>query len=58
MQQEYALIDEQSAALAPLVMRTMKRDMELGFLDVFPGESTERLVEGGVGPNWGALEEV
>jgi DNA polymerase-1 len=53
-----ALIDECSADIAPLVMATMKRDMEMGFLDVFPDRSIERLVEGGMGPNWGELEEV
>tara|TARA_R110000850_G_scaffold109320_2_gene222129 strand:+ start:1672 stop:3477 length:1806 start_codon:yes stop_codon:yes gene_type:complete len=53
-----ALIDEASADIAPLVMSTMKTDMELAFLDVFPNESIERLVEGGMGPNWGELEEV
>ena len=53
-----ALIDEASEHLAPLVMRTMRRDMELGFLDVFPGHSTDKLVEGGLGPSWGELEEI
>lgn len=53
-----ALIDEASTPLAPLVMRTMKRDMELGFLDVFPGHSIDKLVEGGLGPSWGELEDV
>lgn len=53
-----ALIDEADDDLAALVMKTMKTDMELGFLDVFPGHSIERLVEGGLGPSWGELEEV
>lgn len=53
-----ALIDEASDDLAALVMKTMKQDMELGFLDVFPGESIDDLVEGGLGPSWGELEEV
>ena len=53
-----ALIDETSESVSHEVMRLMRRDMELGFLDVFPGQSTDRLLEGGMGPNWGNLEEV
>lgn len=53
-----ALIDEVSAQLAEEVLVTMYRDMEGGYLDVFPGAPVEKLVEGGHGPSWGALTEI
>ena len=52
-----ALIDEARAPLAPAVLRMMKDDMVAAYLDIFPGAPTEKLVEGGVGPNWGELED-
>lgn len=53
-----ALIDETSDEAAPLALQLMKRDMVEGYLDIFPDAPTERLVEGGAGPNWGELEDV
>jgi DNA polymerase-1 len=53
-----ALIDEAADSIAMHTMRVMKKDMELGFLDVFPGQSIERLLEGGMGPSWGELEDM
>jgi hypothetical protein len=32
--------------------------MVQGYLDVFPGAPTAKLLEGGVGKNWGTLEDV
>lgn len=57
-----ALIDECPAAMGEQVMRQMKEDMLLGYYDVFPQlrdlNVEDRLLEGGLGPNWGQLEEV
>lgn len=51
-----ALIDEAATRDAKRCLKIMEEDMVNGFLDVFPGASTARLVEGGIGPNWGELE--
>jgi DNA polymerase I-like protein with 3'-5' exonuclease and polymerase domains len=55
-----ALIDEAVDAHAKQVLRLMKQDMVDGYLDIFPGMPTDKLVEGGAGPSWGELvdEEV
>lgn len=53
-----ALIDEARAARAPELLHVMAKDMTDGFLDIFPDASTHRLLEGGVGPSWGKLEEM
>lgn len=55
-----ALIDEAHTGIAPLVLKTMKRDMEAGYRDVFPDAPPTHptLLEGGIGPSWGELEEV
>jgi DNA polymerase I-like protein with 3'-5' exonuclease and polymerase domains len=55
-----ALIDEAVDEHAKPVLRLMKQDMVDGYLDIFPGAPTDKLVEGGVGPSWGELvdEEV
>jgi DNA polymerase I-like protein with 3'-5' exonuclease and polymerase domains len=50
-----ALIDEAATRDALACLRLMEADMIKGYLDVFPGAPTDRLVEGGVGPNWGQL---
>jgi len=50
-----ALIDEAAKADADECLRVMENDMTQGYLDVFPGAPTERLVEGGIGSNWGNL---
>jgi len=52
-----AMIDEALAEDAEEALQWMKQDMLAGYLDVFPGAPTEALVEGGVGPNWGELED-
>ena len=52
-----ALIDEALADDAPEALQWMKQDMVDGYLDVFPGAPTDALVEGGLGPSWGALED-
>jgi DNA polymerase-1 len=52
-----ALIDEARENIAHEILRMMKQDMVAGYLDVFPGAPVDKLVEGGVGPNWGELEE-
>jgi len=52
-----ALGDETAEEYGEYILRHMAEDMKAGFLDVFPGESTARLVEGGVGKNWGEIEE-
>lgn len=52
-----ALIDEARIDDAPEALRWMKEDMTLGYLDVFPNSPTAKLVEGGVGPSWGELED-
>ena len=51
-----AMIDETSKGDAQHVLALMQQDMESGFIDTFPGASTIRLVEGGVGASWGELE--
>jgi DNA polymerase-1 len=53
-----ALIDEAAEAIASAVLQLMYRDMVDGYLDVFPGAPIDKLVEGGLGPNWGELEEM
>jgi hypothetical protein len=53
-----ALIDEARDAWAERALMAMKQDMVAGYLDVFPGAPTERLVEGGIGPSWGELAEI
>jgi hypothetical protein len=35
----------------------MKDDMVAGYLDIFPGAPTDKLVEGGTGKSWGELED-
>jgi len=52
-----ALIDEARAEHAREILQMMRRDMINGYLDVFPGAPIDDLVEGGVGPSWGELEE-
>ena len=52
-----ALIDEALVEDAPEALQWMKQDMVQGYLDVFPGAPTDKLVEGGTGPSWGELEE-
>lgn len=51
-----ALIDEALEAQADLVRRTMAEDMTEAYLDFFPGAPTDKLIEGGTGPNWADLE--
>ncbi len=53
-----ALIDEAQTEHAQATLRMMKLDMVEGYLDVFPDAPVDKLVEGGVGPSWGELEEV
>ena len=50
-----AIIDEASSRDAPNLLEMMHEDMVQGYLDVFPGTSTNNLVEGGFGDNWGEL---
>ena len=50
-----ALIDEAATKDAQADLALMERDMTEGYLDMFPGAPTDRLVEGGVGVNWGDL---
>lgn len=52
-----ALIDESHIDDAPEALRWMKDDMVAGYLDIFPGAPTDKLVEGGTGPSWGELED-
>ena len=52
-----AIIDEALIADADQALHWMKEDMLLGYLDVFPNAPTAKLVEGGVGPSWGLLED-
>jgi len=52
-----AIIDEARIDDAHEALQWMKQDMLDGYLDVFPGAPTEALVEGGVGPSWGLLED-
>ena len=51
-----ALIDESSTKDAGCCLAIMKEDMTSGYLDVFPEAPIDSLVEGGIGPSWGALE--
>lgn len=53
-----ALIDEVAIKDGQHALKLMKHDMVEGYLDIFPNAPTGRLVEGGVGPNWGELEDV
>jgi hypothetical protein len=53
-----AMIDEALTEDAPEALQWMKRDMVDGYLDIFPGAPTDKLVEGGIGPSWGELEDV
>jgi len=50
-----ALIDEAPTKLAKNCLHMMEEDMTYGYLAVFPGAPTDRLVEGGIGQHWGAL---
>ena len=52
-----AMIDEALREDAEEALQWMKADMLAGYLDIFPGAPTEALVEGGVGPSWGELED-
>lgn len=52
-----AMIDEAPRRLAPEVLQVMAYDMQQGFLDVFPGASTDKLLEGGHGKNWGDIKD-
>ena len=52
-----AMIDEALIDDAPEALRWMKEDMVAGYLDIFPGAPTDKLVEGGTGPSWGELED-
>jgi len=54
-----ALIDEAPAAMGEVVRDTMRRDMVAAYYDIFPDlEAPEdRLLEGGMGPNWADLEK-
>jgi DNA polymerase I-like protein with 3'-5' exonuclease and polymerase domains len=51
-----ALIDEAAKRDARNCLKLMEHDMTQGYLDVFPGAPIERLVEGGIGPNWAELD--
>lgn len=51
-----ALIDEASSRDADDCLTIMTEDMIAGYLDMFPEAPTDRLVEGGIGPNWAELE--
>jgi DNA polymerase I len=53
-----ALIDEAMTEDAPEALQWMKQDMVAGYLDIFPNAPTDKLVEGGIGPSWGELEDV
>ena len=50
-----ALIDEAPTSHANALLKLMKEDMTLGYLDVFPGADTANLVEGGIGTKWSNL---
>jgi len=52
-----ALIDEARTADAHSALMLMKEDMLQGYLDIFPNAPTDKLMEGGVGKNWGQLED-
>jgi DNA polymerase-1 len=51
-----ALIDETADRDARKCLRLMEADMIAGYTDIFPGAPTARLVEGGIGQDWGHLE--
>jgi len=51
-----ALIDEAATEDAKQCLKLMELDMVAAYLDVFPDAPTDRLVEGGIGPNWGELD--
>lgn len=54
-----ALISEAPAGRqAEEVYTLMEKAMTQAYLEFFPGAPTDRLVEGGIGPNWGQLEDV
>ena len=53
-----AIIDEAANGDCVSLLKIMEEDMTEAYLDVFPGASVGRLVEGGVGPSWGELKEV
>jgi DNA polymerase I len=53
-----AMIDEALTEDAPEALQWMKQDMVAGYLDIFPNAPTDKLVEGGIGPSWGELEDV
>ena len=53
-----ALIDEAKTRDANRALFLMKDDMVQGYLDVFPNAPTEKLLDGGIGKNWGTLEDV
>lgn len=54
-----ALIDEaDEGQAAEDAYDMMAQAMEDAYLDFFPGAPTAKLVEGGIGPSWGELEEV
>ena len=52
-----ALIDETANRDASKCLRLMKADMIAGYTDIFPDAPTGRLVEGGIGQDWGHLED-
>lgn len=53
-----ALIDEAADRSAQAALTAMKRDMVDAYADIFPNAPADRLVEGGIGPSWGELEDV
>ena len=50
-----ALIDECATNAGPQVLETMREDMKMAYIQVFPSSPTDNLVEGGVGKNWSEL---
>ena len=52
-----AIIDEAATGDCEALLPIMYHDMKEAYLDVFPGAPIDRLVEGGIGPNWGELSE-
>lgn len=53
-----ALITECHEEDADVVAAAMADDMTQAYLDIFPGMPSENLIEGGIGPDWGHLEDV
>ena len=51
-----ALIDEALREDAQSCLEMMQQNMIDGYLDLFPGAPSERLVEGGIGRSWATLE--